>query len=206
MKLIIFGAGGRIGRHLIEQATKAGHDVTGYLRDAKAGKTLGCEVVIGDVRDADAVESAIRGRDAILSAVGHTDPKKVNGLYSVSAKNFTQAAERAGVERLISMSTMIGDSTPRTGFLFRRIILPLVLKDVWSDHEAAEAVYRASALDWTTIRAGRLTDGPKTGKYRAGLGLRGNVFSSVSRSDVADFMIRELGARQFVRQCPDILG
>lgn len=208
MKLVVFGANGRVGRHLVAQALEAGHHVTAFVRDPASVTATDdrLRVVAGDVRDGAAVDGAVRGQDAILSAIGHRDRRAVEGLYSTAAKNYARAIAASTTVRVIAVSAFVADSAPRAGFAFRTFIRPLLLEDVFRDLEAAEAAYRASGVDFTTVRASRLTDGPRTGRYRSGIGLAGNVFSHVSRADVAEFMLRELVRGDFRRASPEILS
>ena len=72
MKLLIFGATGGTGRALLEQALEQGHIVTAFARDPSQVRTThqNLRVVKGDMLDYDSVETAIRGQDAVLSALG----------------------------------------------------------------------------------------------------------------------------------------
>jgi putative NADH-flavin reductase len=202
MRVIVFGAAGRIGGHLVRQAVARGHEVTAFVRRPARS---GVREVVGDVRDVRAVEGAIRGHDAVLSALGHSDRRRVDGLYSTAARHFVEAMPRAGVERVISVSAWVEDSLPRAGFLFERILLPLVFRHIWEDLTIAEGVYRASSLRWTCVRASRLTDAAQRGNYREGHDLRGYFFSSISRADVAAFMLRVLEEDSYVRESPMIV-
>lgn len=71
MKIIVFGATGGTGRHLIAQALAAGHHVTAFARDSAAiAPRPGLTVVAGRTGDSDAVGNAIAGHDAVLCALG----------------------------------------------------------------------------------------------------------------------------------------
>jgi uncharacterized protein YbjT (DUF2867 family) len=75
-------------------------------------------------------------------------------------------------------------------FFSRRIFLPLVLKNVLADMRVMEKEIEASGLVWTIVRPGRLTDGPRTGLYRANDRFVPENGREISRADVADFMYR----------------
>src|SRR6266550_621321 len=72
MKLLIFGGTGRTGRALVEQALEQGHVVTVFARDpAKLGMAHeNLRVMKGAIAEYDSVETAIKGQDAVLSALG----------------------------------------------------------------------------------------------------------------------------------------
>ena len=104
------------------------------------------------------------------------------------------------------MSTFgAGDSRPLVNPLPRALIFGLVLRSEVADKEAMEALLVASDLDWTVVRVGILTDGPRTGRYRTrdDGSIRG--MGKVSRNDVADFMLLELRARAWIRRRPVLM-
>jgi putative NADH-flavin reductase len=202
MRVIVFGAAGRTGGHLVDRALARGHEVTPFVRRSAR---RGVPEVIGDVRDPRAVEDAVRGHDAILSALGHASARDLDALYSTAARNFVAAMEHTGVERVICVSGWIEDSLPKSGVVFRRIVVPLMLRRVWDDLAVAERIYRSSSVKWTCVRASRLTDGPERGRYRSGHDVTGNLFSSISRADVASFMLEILEEGAFVRESPMIV-
>ncbi|HLF88268.1 MAG TPA: NAD(P)H-binding protein [Anaerolineales bacterium] len=77
MKLTIFGATGRTGRYLVEQALDAGHNVTAYVRNpAKLRyKHENLHVVQGEITEVGKVVEAIAGADAVISALGGVHPQ-----------------------------------------------------------------------------------------------------------------------------------
>jgi sirohydrochlorin ferrochelatase len=78
------------------------------------------------------------------------------------------------------------------------------IRHLLRDHVAAIEEVRRHDLDWTFVRPLILTDGLLTGRYRVAVeGLpRGGL--KISRADVADFMARQVGDDEFVRQLPAI--
>ncbi len=63
MKLIIFGATGTIGKHLVEQALNLGHSVTAFTRSPQKIERQHPRLSIaqGDVLDHDSVKKAVKG-------------------------------------------------------------------------------------------------------------------------------------------------
>jgi putative NADH-flavin reductase len=205
VKLVVFGAAGRLGRILVDKAIAQGHEVTAVARNpAAVAPRAGLTICRGDVASVANVQQCISGQDAIVSAIGHRD-RRAPDIYPIAAEHYLQAMERTGVRRIIVMSAFIAESEARTGFLFRRVVLPVVFRRVWDALEAADRRYRQSELEWTQVRASRLTDESRGGRYRSGVGLRGNFWSRIGRADVADFILDELHRRAYVRQCPDLL-
>jgi putative NADH-flavin reductase len=78
---------------------------------------------------------------------------------------------------------------------------PLVVRNEVADHEAKEAIIRQSKLDWTIVRPVLLTNGPHTGVYRNGVDIRVRSFiPTISRADVAEFMLTQLADKTYVRK------
>jgi putative NADH-flavin reductase len=107
------------------------------------------------------------------------------------------------VRRLICVTGIgAGDSRGHGGFLYDRIVNPLLLKTIYQDKDRQEALIRASHTDWTMVRPGFLTNGPRTGSYRVLTDLKGVTAGRISRADVAHFMLAELAANRYLGQTP----
>jgi putative NADH-flavin reductase len=121
------------------------------------------------------------------------------------ASHIIEAMKAAHVSRLIWISShAVGDSRGRSGFLFERIFVPLRLRAEFADKERQEALVTASDLDWTIIRPARLTNGPLTRRLRAEPRLRISIRNSVSRADVAEFVLTELEHGDHLLSAPTI--
>ncbi|MDT3438071.1 MULTISPECIES: NAD(P)-dependent oxidoreductase [unclassified Pseudofrankia] len=214
MKLAIFAATGGIGRHLLEQATAAGHEVTAVVRRPDALPPVPARVVAADLAAADptALATALAGADAVLSGLGARG-KKDAGVAWRGTTAIASAMRASGVRRIVVVSAApIGQvpspGRPRPprhdagdGFFTRFLLSPgirTVLRAHYADLARMEEVLRDSDLDWTVVRPPRLTDGPLTTTYRTALdrNLRGGV--AVSRADVAHCMLRALDEPQTV--------
>jgi putative NADH-flavin reductase len=84
--------------------------------------------------------------------------------------------------------------------------MPLLLRNVLTDHAKEEDLIKQSTLDWVIVRPARLTNGPYTGRYQSGEDVRGGTFlASISRADVADFMVKQLTDDRYVHGTPAVL-
>ena len=112
----------------------------------------------------------------------------------------------AGVRRLVCQTTLgAGDSRANLNFFWKRIIFGLLLRNVYADHEAQEAVIKRSDLDWIIVRPGAFTDGPATGAYKHGFPpTEKNIKLKISRADVAGFMLQQLTDDAYLRQTPSL--
>jgi nucleoside-diphosphate-sugar epimerase len=207
MRLTIFAATGRTGRHVLEQAVAAGHDVTVVVRNPG---TLSAQVrtVTADLTAPDpaALELAIGGADAVLSALGPRY-RTEDGIASRGTRAIVDAMKATDVRRLVVVS-VAGISVipspsrpnppkrdPGMGFFMRNVLIPIArirLNKHFADVALMEDQLRRSGLDWTSVQLPYLTDKPPTGHYRTAYeqSVRGGF--SVSRADAAQFMLRAL--------------
>jgi uncharacterized protein YbjT (DUF2867 family) len=209
MKLVIFGASGSVGRHLIQQAVARGHDVTAFTRDpARLDAALldpsdrgRVRVEQGDVLDEAAVSRAVAGQDAVLVVLGagHRGNLRAPGTDVV-----VRAMRRHGVRRLLCQTTLgVGESRGNLTFFWKRIMFGGLLRAAYADHVRQERLVTGSGLDWTIIRPGAFTDGPRTGVYRHGFPRDdGSRVQRIARADVADFMLHELAGGDYLGRTP----
>ena len=198
MKVVVFGAAGRTGRLVVEQALEKRHSVTAFVRraDSLVEQLPALRVVVGDALDQGAVEEVISGADAVVSAIG-ASPSQPDNVCSRSIASIISAMQRHAVGRLVCITT--ADDVD-SGFLFERVVKPLFLKQVFADKAAQELAIYKSGLDWTIVRPPILRDGPRTGAYRLAIGVTPKGGWRVSRADVAEFIVRELSRKDYVHQ------
>ncbi|HEV2779423.1 MAG TPA: SDR family oxidoreductase [Actinophytocola sp.] len=205
MKLIVFGATGTVGKHVVEQALRRGHEVTAFTRDAAriTARHERLHVAQGDVADVDAVASAVAGHDAVIVTLGGGRRGDVRAPGTLT---IIKAMQRTGVRRLICQSTLgVGDSRGNLNFLWKRIMFGLLLRAAYADHVRQEEHVTRSGLDWTIVRPSAFTDGPRTGEYRRGFGQDDRSGSlKISRADVADFLVAQLTDTGYVHRTPAI--
>jgi len=209
MKIVIFGATGATGRHLVEGALAAGHAVTAFARSPEA---LGeprerLRVATGDVNDAGSVQAAIAGQDAVICALGQRKGAPAADV-TTGTQNIVGAMEKAGVRRLVFLSGYgAGDSLNEAHFVFRRIIRPLFLREMYAEKDRQEEIVRGSALDWIIVRPVRLSDGPARGACRVIEGaVSAGPSAEITRADVAAFMLGQLADDRYLRKTPGIMA
>jgi putative NADH-flavin reductase len=204
MNIVIFGSTGPNGCALVEQGLQQGHKVTAFARNPAALEIKHENLLVakGDILEPASVSAAIQGRDAVLSALG-TKTLKKNTIMSDGTRNIIAAMKAHNVRRLIVETSLeVGDSRGQSTRLFRWIFLPLLLRNVFADKEIQEREIMASGLDWTIVRPGMLTNGPRTGEYQVWTGAPPPATrkSYVSRADVADFMLKQLTDSNYLRK------
>lgn len=208
MRILVFGAAGRTGRHVVEQALGHGHLVRAFVRSSPlAIDDPGVEIFWGDVRRFEDVEPAVVGCDAVVFAVG---PGRERGahVHEEGIGHVLHAMALHDVRALSAMSAAgaFARTDPRIPFAFRAL-MATVLKPVMDDLEAMERRIAASGVEWTVVRAGGLTDGPQTGVYR--LSRDGSPLpkaGSIARADVAAVLLKAVEGGAFARQTLLVAG
>ena len=204
MKIAVFGATGGTGKQVVEQALAAGHTVAVLVRDpAKlAINNQALTVRRGNVLEPEDVFNTVSGADAVVVSLGSTRNNQ-DGVVAKGTANVVAAMQKSRVARLLVVTSIgVGESKDQVPFAFKAL-MATVLRKAMQDKEEQEKIVKASGLDWTIVRPGGTTDGPRTGTYRYGIDPKITA-GQVSRADVAEFILKELTDTQFLRKAPAI--
>jgi uncharacterized protein YbjT (DUF2867 family) len=208
VRVLVVGATGGTGRQLVQQALDQGHQVTAFVRDpAKLQiEHANLRTVKGNVLDYASVEAAMRGQNAVLSALGHKRFFYPNKIQSSGMRNILRAMQACDVPRLICETAIgIGNSVGRGGLPYTFVFLPLVLPFYMWDKLRQEELIIASDRDWIIVRPGMLTNGAARRNYRHGPKVGSYLWPVlVARADVADFMLKQLTDDAYVGSAPGI--
>lgn len=194
-RILVLGATGGTGQRIVKQALARGFEVTALVRSPeKAGELKGAELRVGDARNENDLREALRGQDAVISALGTpASPFKEVTLLSAATRALVGAMKAEGVSRLVTITGMgAGDSVGHGGFAFDRLIFPLLLRHVYADKNRQEAIVRDSGLDWVLVRPTILNDKPGRGSVRALEDLSDFHGGTISRDDVASFVLDQI--------------
>jgi putative NADH-flavin reductase len=205
--VLIVGASRGIGLKTVKAALAASHDVRALARSAIAIEDARLEKIAGDALDPPTIERSLAGIDAVIETLGASfGPQEVlkgTSLFSKATRVLVDAMTRAGVKRLIAVTGLgAGDSRGHGGFLYDAIVFPIVLKRVYDDKDVQEQIIRRSGLDWTIVRPGLLSSGPATGRYQILTEPASWRAGTISRADVADFLVRQIEDRSHVGRTP----
>ena len=202
MKIMVFGATGRIGSSVVDQALAAGHQVSAFVREARrlTGSIGQVQVIEGNVLDPAEVEAALRdGFDAVVVAIGG-DPLKPSTLVTEAARSIIAAAKAAGTPRYLAV-TGTAEMPHKTliGKLSTFILRLTPVGNAIRDHDGAYALVTESGLDWMLAGCPWVKDGPRRGGYKTSLVFTGgNKF--IYPADVADLFVRELTEKAYSGQ------
>lgn len=210
MRVLLIGATGGTGLEVIRQAPQRGIDITALVRspDKLGDLAAGAAVVIGKVFDVEQVSSAAEACDAAICTIGAPAgflDRGTTTVYSRAAVALVDALGQAGMTRLVfCTSAGVEPHDPGEFLPYRLIARPLFLQRAYDDMFLAEDIVRCSTLDWTLVRPGRLTNRPGTGNYRVSPRYRPRGGTSISRADVASFMLDQLTDTRWSRQTPTL--
>lgn len=196
MRILIVGSTGGTGRELVTQALERGHSVTAFARDPARLPVRHERLTVarGDVLDPEAVAAAIAGQDAVVCALGHKRWLGPSRILSRGTENVLAAMERHGVRRFVCETSLgVGDSWWRLGLYYTLFVIPVILPFYYWDKHRQERAIRASRLDWTIVRPGVLTNGPRRGRFRHGPTVGHPLWTvRISRADTASFLLDHL--------------
>ena len=206
--LLVIGANGGIGLATVQQSLALPYRVIALVRDpAKLPLTHPhLQIVKGDVLQPETYASCLPGAVAVISALGvrHNRPTT---LYSQGNAILLEQMQRAGVRRIFCISASGLDTNPTHPLIvrwFTRNVLQKVLRNMYADLRQMEAIVKNSPLDWTLVRPPRLTDKEVTGQYRMAIDQPLPRGYSISRADVAHFMLNNIAADGLFRKTVEV--
>ena len=197
----------------MKAALLAGHSVRALARSAASIpiQNSKLETVSGDALDADTIRNALKDVEAVIQTLGvDIAPRAIfhpTTLFSHSTRILVDVMKAAGVKRLIAVTGLgAGDSRGHGGFLYDAVAFPLLLKRVYDDKDVQEWIVKSSGLDWTIVRPGVLTNSPATRQYRVLIAPNDWRFGTISRADVADFLVRQIDDRALIGSTPLLIN
>jgi len=205
MRIAIFGASGGTGLRLTKASLAAGYDVTVLARTPETFPLRDqVTVVQGDVRDGEAVRRTLAGADVVLSALGARSPFQKDDTLERGIPMIVAAMREAGVRRIIALGSSgakedaLKKQSPLRRWIAGRIVAGIILKRAVEAQQAQWKTLSESGLDFTMPMPPMLQNRRGRGVYRVeGDALpRGAI--QMSRDDVADFMMKQIGSREWI--------
>ncbi len=204
MKIAIIGAAAGVGLAAVQQALAKGHEVmalstrTDTMPDhALLTKINGSATSVADMK------KAMMGSDAVLITIG-TKNKKQNTLFSDTAKALVKVGAELDLKAPVLVITGFGAGKSSDYLsLFMRTVIRLFLKNQYIDKTRMEEIIAQSPLNWEMVRPGMLSNGPLTKSYKVLSSLhKGIRVGKISRSDVADYLLKEAENPKLLHQYP----
>jgi uncharacterized protein YbjT (DUF2867 family) len=210
MQITVFGATGGIGRHVVDQALADGHDVVAYVRTPEKldRHTPRLRVVVGELSDSAAIQQAVQGSQAVISALGPSLKRGATGTPVTDGTNdILKAMQATGVDRFIGLATpSVPD--PRDQPTLKGRALPVLARLLYpnalTELRGMTQAVTESGLNWTLARITNPTDKPATGRVRTGFLGRDDVGSSMTRADIARFLLDQVTDDTYRQAAPAI--
>ncbi|MEM6609918.1 MAG: NAD(P)-binding oxidoreductase [Pseudomonadota bacterium] len=188
MKLVVLGANGGTGQHVLRAALEDRMTVTAVVRSEGKRPKIdhpNLKTVVGDPCDPAFLKKVLQGQDALISTLGGRAPtKSATSVYYRSANVIVEAAWDTGLKRVLVTSTAL--LFPEQTLL--GTLLQYLVPNVVRSADRMEKVLQNSGLNWTTARAGFLNDA-RQATYRAAKGALPKNGTSVPRLALARFLV-----------------
>ncbi|CAM3554373.1 SDR family oxidoreductase [Deinococcus frigens] len=182
MKIAVIGAAGGLGRRVVAQAVKAGHQVAALVRrdeQADMMSLYGAKPVMGDLEGD--WQGVLDGADAVVWAAGGGADGDYQAIDGEALRRVADTLAERGPKRFVVVSSM-GVDRPEQ--------MPSFLQQVLRVKADSDGHVQNSGLDWTIVRPGGLTDELGGGKVTVGAQVGGG---SIPRDDVASIVLACLG-------------
>lgn len=206
MKVLIFGANGQIGQHLVEEMKDEGkHEPVAFLRkkeQVEKFKRKGIQTRLGNLEDSiEDIASQMDAIDAIVFTAGSggsTGSDKTLLIDLDGAVKVMEAAEQKNIERFMIISSFGAESRERWSEELKPYYVAKHFADEW---------LKDTDLNYTIVRPGVLTNDESVGKIRA----EANIVDfekdqmSIPRVDVAKVLLTSLDNENTYQKTFDLL-
>jgi len=200
LNLLLFGATGRVGSHILASALRDGHHVAVLARSPEKLAHLEADnlrIAPGNVLAAADVERAMNGAEAVISTLG------TDGTTTLSAgmPHIIRAMKQEGVKRIITVGTagILQSRTSPDLLRYQSSESRQKLTRAAEEHHKAYALLAQSDLDWTIVCPTYLPDGALVGTYRVEADFLPADGAQISVPDTAAFTYSLLASGRFVR-------
>jgi hypothetical protein len=203
MQIAIFGATGMVGKQLVQQSLFKGHHVKAFGRNVfttDLPKDDKVELIQGALFDEGQVFNAIKGCDAVLSALGGSFTG-TDVTRSLGMKNIVAQMQKAGVKRIVAIGGMGVLNADENTLLMDTEEFPQEYAAVSKEHLKAFEFLKLSSLDWTFVCPPDIIDDGPTGEFitAANYPPLPNKYK-INAGDLALFMVNEIEKKEYVQQ------
>lgn len=215
MKILILGATGRTGKLILTEALKQGYEINCLVREPKKIKEKNKRLNIykGSPDRISELENAINGCDGIINALNISRKsdfpwsklRTPKTFLSDVMKNIISLTEKNKVDRVVICSAWgVAETEKEIPFWFNWFIKNSNIGVAYKDHERQENELKKSKLDWTIVRPTGLTNFKKEKKIIESYNNKPKPKLTISRKNVAKFMVNALKRDELIGQTPVI--
>jgi putative NADH-flavin reductase len=165
MKIILFGASGKVGSYVTEELIKRGHTVTVFVHSSgNFSESNRLHIAHGDVHNLASVEAALRGNDAVISCLGSWGTERKD-ILSSAMNTIIPTMQKLGIKRIVTLTGSAARSPSDNRSLVQSMIrftLMIFGKNILMDGEAHLRSLSSSNLVWTSVRSPIMQSMPTT--------------------------------------------
>jgi uncharacterized protein len=210
-RLVLFGATGATGSHVLSMALDAGLNIRAYVRSpdkvpAELSGLDNCEVVEGTFADSDKIQAAIEGATMVVCTAGNAAASKESLIMLALVKDIVAGMRTHGAKRFLYQA---GAFSPEPGtensFMVKMLMRPVLgtmmgITGMLRDNDAVMAYLKDEAkdIDWTVTRPGQLKEQPSKGALKPIDSLSGTAHFC----DLATFTLNTVQSGAYVREFP----
>lgn len=199
MKILVLGASGRVGSHMVELALKDQHEVTILVRDPDKIQQhhQQLRVIQGNVLNRQDVEQAMVNVDVVVSALNTDGRDTLSASLPLILGEMTQQQ----VKRIITIGTAGILQSRVTPTILRYQSTESKQKSTFAaqEHQRVFEQLHQSDRDWTIVCPTYLPDGALTGSYRIERDFLPEGGTQISVADTADFAYQQIFSEEFLK-------
>ncbi len=215
MKILLLGATGRTGKHVLKEALQRGYEIHALVRDPSkvSEKSIGLTLFTGSPEDRVILGEALKGCKAVVSTLNISRTSDFPWAPLRTPVNFLEnvlghLAELMGEEsirRLVLTSAWgVGDSRKEIPAWFRWFVDYSNVGKAYSQHEVQERMLKDSTLDWTAVRPVGLTNSNKIKKLVVSTQGSPKPQLTISRRHTARFLLDCIEQGSYIKETPVI--
>lgn len=199
MNILILGATGRVGSHILEHVLNENHHVTVLVRDKDKlqMESRNLTIIEGNVLNESNIRNAIGGMDVVISALG-TDGSTT---LSDSMPFIIKEMEEEGIKRIITIGTggILNSRTEPGKLRYQSNESKRKTTRAAEEHHKVYELFENTDLDWTIVCPTYLPDGGHTGEYRIERDYLPENGQMISVPDTAEFAYRQIEDDRYIR-------
>lgn len=209
MNITLFGASGAIGLKLSQQALAKGHHVKAFVRNPDKIKIShpNLQLIKGELSDSAAILNSVLGSDAIISVLGPPLVRHYKGMQLADGhRNIISAMKENGVKRIITLATpsvKFEKDQQSIATVLPGIMAKLFFPKPYKEIVEIGNIVRNSDTDWTIVRIIAPNNKLATGNIKVSFGDKKLRFS-ISRDDIAAFILKEAEKGEYIKSMPII--
>jgi uncharacterized protein len=198
VNICLFGATGRVGTIILENALSDQHTVQALVRDPEKHnrQAAGLKVTAGNVLNETDLANSLTGSDVVISALNTDGTTTLSESMPLIIKHI----KKQGIKRIITIGTAGILQARSAPHLYRFQSSESKRKSTRDaeEHLKAYLLLEESGLDWTVVCPTYLPVGKRIGKFRYEEDFLPDDPSSISIYDTGDFAYQQLFSKQFI--------